>query len=218
MDFGYAHKDTSSGERQTPTAQFNKIVLPKPLEDIRLSAFPREIPVSDEETLKFLCTMVSALKPQNILELGTAVGLSALAMSHFSPTSRITTVEKSGEFYLEAQKNFQKLDTSRQIDCILGDAGEVIKGLSGGFDFIFLDSAKAQYIKYLPTLKRLLKTGGVLLADDVLLFGYITGEVPKKRKMLAEHIKEYIAAVTADEELITCVLDVGNGVALSVKR
>ena len=76
-----------------------------------------------------------------------------------------------------------------------------------------------QYIKYLPRLKELLKKGGVLVADDVLLFGYVTGEeeVPKKRKMLVEHIKEYVQAATHDNELQTTVFDIGNGVALSVK-
>ena len=83
-----------------------------------------------------------------------------------------------------------------------------------------MDCAKVQYIKYLPRLKELMNTGGVLIADDVLLFGYVTGEeeVPKKRKMLVEHIKEYISAVTNDDELYTTILDVGNGIAMSVKK
>ena len=102
----------------------------------------------------------------------------------------------------------------------MGDAGEEIEKLEGGYDFIFLDCAKVQYVKYLPRLKTLLKKGGVLAADDVLLFGYVTGEeeTPKKRRMLVEHVKEYIAAATGDEELTTTVINVGNGVALSVKN
>ena len=102
----------------------------------------------------------------------------------------------------------------------MGDAGEeILKLPEDKFDFIFLDCAKVQYIKYLPRLKKLLKKGGVLVADDILLFGYITGEeeVPKKRKMLVEHIKEYVSAVTNDCELFTTILDIGNGVAVSTK-
>ena len=220
MTFEYAHKDTSEGERQTPTAQFNNVKLPKELEELRSLACLREIPVSDKETLTFILTLLSAMHPQRILEIGTAVGVSAAAMLSVCKNAHITTIEKSENFYLEAQKNFEKLNMSPQISQILGDAGEVLKTLEGSFDFIFLDSAKVQYVKYLPDLKRLLKPNGVLLADDVLLFGYVTGEVPvpPKRKMLVEHIKEYITAVTSDEELITTIIHIGNGLALSVKN
>ncbi len=112
------------------------------------------------------------------------------------------------------------MGVSDRVTLICGDAGEVINKLDGKYDFIFLDCAKVQYVKYLPRLKTLLRSGGVLLADDVLLFGFVTGEqpVPPKRRMLVEHIKEYISAVTSDPELTTTVLDIGNGVALSVKK
>jgi predicted O-methyltransferase YrrM len=95
----------------------------------------------------------------------------------------------------------------------------VIASLSDTFDFIFLDCAKVQYVKYLPTLKKLLKRGGVLVADDVLLYGWVNGEnpVPPKRKMLATHIREYIDLATQDKELLTSVINVGDGIALSVK-
>lgn len=220
MEFDYAHKDTSEGERLTSTAQFNNVKLPQEVEALRLAACSREIPVSDKETLTFLLTMLSALQPQRILEVGTAVGVSAAAMLSVCKNAHITTIEKSEDFYLEAQKNFKKLNISTQISQIHGDAGEVLKTLEGQFDFIFLDSAKVQYVKYIPDLKRLLRPNGALLADDILLFGYITGEspVPPKRKMLVEHIKEYISAVTTDHELTTTIINIGNGLALSVKK
>lgn len=220
MNFDYAHKDTSEGERPTSTAQFNNIILSEEVEKLRLDACSREIPVSDRETLTFLLTLLSAIQPQKILEVGTAVGVSAAAMLSVCKNAHITTVEKSKDFYNEAAENFKKLNTSQQITQILGDAGEVLKELEGPFDFIFLDSAKVQYIKYLPDLKRLLKPRGVLLADDILLFGYVTGEVPvpPKRRMLVEHIREYISAVTTDPELTTTVINLGNGLALSVKK
>lgn len=220
MNFDYAHKDTSEGERPTSTAQFNNITLPEEVETLRLDACSREIPVSDRETLTFLLTLLSALQPQKILEVGTAVGVSAAAMLSACKNAHITTIEKSKDFYSEAAENFKKLNTSQQITQILGDAGEVLKELEGQFDFIFLDSAKVQYIKYLPDLKRLLKPRGVLLADDILLFGYVMGEVPvpPKRRMLVEHIKEYITAVTSDSELTTTIINIGNGLALSVKQ
>ena len=219
-DFDYAHKDTSEGERSTSTAQFNNVKLPEEIEELRLNACSREIPVSDKETLTFILTLLTGLQPQKILEVGTAVGVSTAAMLSVCKNAHITTIEKSEDFYFEAQKNFEKLNISQHITQIYGDAGDKLKELDGQFDFIFLDSAKVQYVKYVPNLKRLLKPGGVLLADDILLFGYVTGEVPvpPKRKMLVEHVKEYISAVTTDPELITTIINIGNGLALSTKK
>lgn len=219
MDFNYAHRDTSKGERSTPTAQFNRAALTAELEEIRLNAGRREIPVSDSETLCFLTTLLAAIKPASILEVGTAVGLSAAAMANACPNARITTIEKDKNFFEESAQNFKKLNIYPRITQILGDAAEVLPTLSGPFDFIFLDSAKVQYVKYVSHLKRLLSLGGTLLADDVLLFGYVSGEeqVPPKRKMIVEHLKEYITAVTVDPDLSTTVINLGNGLAMSVK-
>ena len=220
MEFSYAHKNTGGGERKTPTAQFNIPRVPPELQKMREEAFKAEIPVSDDETLCFLSTLLTALKPANILELGTAVGVSGSFMLTVCPEARLTTIERDENFYDLATKNFVKTGTDGRVTQILGDAGEEIEKLEGEYDFIFLDCAKVQYVKYLPRLKALLKKGGVLAADDVLLFGYVTGEeeTPKKRRMLVEHVKEYIAAATGDEELTTTVINVGNGVALSVKN
>lgn len=219
INYTYAHKNTEGGERQTPTAQFNKPRLSEQIQELRKSAFEREIPVSDDETLCFLQTLLAIKQPQKILELGTAVGISAAAMLSVCHNAHITTIERDESFYNEALKNFKDLGISQNVTAILGDAGEEIKKTENTFDFIFLDCAKVQYVKYLPQLKKLLNKGGVLAADDVLLFGYVTGEeeVPKKRKMLVEHVKEYITAVTRDNELQTTILNLGNGVALSVK-
>ena len=220
MDFTYAHKNTKDGERQTDTAQFNLPRLSGQINELRQKAFAREIPVSDGETLNFLITQLTALQPQNILELGTAVGVSGAVMLQTCPKARLTTIERDENFFKEAQKNFNDLNLTERVTQISGDAGEEIEKLTVQFDFVFLDCAKVQYVKYLPTLKKLLKKGGVLLADDILLFGYVTGEqeVPKKRKMLVEHIKEYISAVTNDDELSTTILNIGNGIAMSVKK
>lgn len=219
QNFDYAHKDTSGGERKTATARFNSPRIREEITAIRQTAFKEEIPVSDDETLNFLITLITALKPESVLELGTAVGVSGAVILDACKTAHLTTVERDGNFYNRAVENFKNLNFTDRVTAILGDANEVIDGLTDTYDFIFLDCAKVQYVKYLPRLKKFLKKGGVLVADDVLLFGYVTGEeqVPKKRRMLVEHIKEYIEAVTHDKELQTTVLNVGNGVALSVK-
>lgn len=218
--FTYAHNDTSKGERKTPTAQFNKPRIPEEIQKLRQSAFVRGIPTADDETLNFLITLLSATLPKNILELGTATGISGSVMLNVCKGAHLTTVEREEVFYKEAQANFEALNLSNRVTVISGDAGEAIKDLNGEFDFIFLDCAKVQYVKYLPRLKQLLKSGGVLLADDVLLYGWLTGEapVPKKRKMLAKHVEEYIDAATNDNEFTTTILNIGDGLALSVKR
>lgn len=219
-NFSYAHNDTSSGERTTRTAKFNSVKLGEDISRLRSSAFSRGIPTADDETLNFLITLLSAVRPKNILELGTATGISGSVILRICAGAHLTTVERDESFYKEAVENFNKLDLSERVTAICGDAGEVIKTLEGSFDFIFLDCAKVQYIKYLPRLKELLKSGGILLADDVLLYGWITGEaeVPKKRKMLARHIEEFLQAVTDDNELNTTILDIGDGLSLSVKK
>ena len=154
------------------------------------------------------------------MELGSAIGISGSVMLSICTKAHLTTVERDEHMYGEANENFRILNLSDRVTSILGDASEVINNINQKFDFIFLDCAKVQYVKYLPRLKQLLNKGGILLADDVLLYGWITGEteVPKKRKMLAQHVKEYIDAVTSDEQLTTTILNVGDGVALSVKK
>lgn len=213
-EFSYAHRDTSYA------GGLNKPNIPEELQRIREEAFASEIPVAADDTLCFLMAQAAAVRPAKILELGTAVGTTSIAMAFACPQARITTVERDRAFYEAALVNFGKCGISGRVTAVCGDAGEVIERLEDPFDLIFMDCAKVQYIKYLPRLKQLLRSGGVLIADDVLLYGWASGEaeVPKKRKMLARHIREYIDAVTSDPELFTCIIKAGDGVALSVKR
>lgn len=217
--FSYAHNDTSVPERKSVTAQFNRPHICAEIQALREDAFSRGIPTADDETLCFLQTFLSAFKPRAILELGSAVGISAAVMLETCESARITTVERDGAFHSEALRNLQNLGFKDRAVCISGDAGEEISKMQTKFDFIFLDCAKAQYVKYLPRLKQLLNKGGCLLADDVLLYGWITGEteIPQKRKMLAKHVAEYVSAVTCDKELSTTIINAGDGLALSVK-
>ena len=220
MNFDYAHKNTAAGERNTPTAQFNSPHISARIQVLRGGAFEKDIPTADDETLNFLITYLAAQQPKKILELGTAVGISGAVMLDICPSAHVTTVERDENFYNAALKNFNDLGVKPRVTALLGDAGEVIQNLDDSYDFIFLDCAKVQYVKYLPRLKQLLRKGGTLIADDVLLFGWLTGEteVPKKRKMLYTHIKEYLDAVTTDTDLYTTVLNIGDGLALSVKK
>ncbi len=186
----------------------------------RADALNRGIPVADEETLNFLLLMLRAVRPTKILEIGTAVGLSGVAMLLACPEARLTTMELEEERYLEAKKNFADFGVNDRVNAYLGDAGEILSMMDGEFDFVFLDGPKAQYEKYLFDLKRLMKDGAVLFADDVLLYGWVSGEepTPQKRRSIVDKIRSYLEVVTADKDFITSVLNVGDGVALSVYK
>ena len=180
----------------------------------------RRDPVCEDEVLNYLLMTVRALAPAEILEIGTAEGLSGAAMLLEAPSARLTTIEADEDRYLKAKENFAALGLSSRARCVLGDAADVLPALDGPFGLIFLDGPKAQYVHYLPDLKRLLREGGVLIADDVLLYGWVDGRepAPKKRHSLVERIREYLVAVAEDETLVTSVPDIGEGVAVSVKK
>lgn len=221
MEFDFAHNDTRGGERKSRTAALNKLNCSEFIKNLREYAFSREIPTASDETLNFICNLARAKAAVNILEIGTAVGISGIALLDSCPAASLTTIERDRNFFSQAEKNFAFAGYSERVVQIFGDAAENLPSLpDNSFDFIFLDCAKVQYIKLLPRLKELLKKGGVLLADDVLLYGWITGEAPTppKRRMLVRHVREFIDAVTSDEELCTSILDVGDGVSFSVKK
>ncbi|MGN0807374.1 MAG: O-methyltransferase [Candidatus Coproplasma sp.] len=217
--YDYAHNDTSSPERESRTYALNSFRFGEGVDLLRKSAFERGIPVSSDETLAFLDICVKMAKPKKILEIGTAIGISGITMLLSCPSAHLTTLEVNKEFAYEAQNNFAAAHMQDRATVIVGDAADVLPTLTDEFDFIFLDGPKVQYIKYLPQLKRLLSRGGVLFSDDILMYGWVNGEkpTPPKRKMLVQHIREYLQALNQDKELSTQIVDVGNGVALTIK-
>ena len=204
--------------RMKYTASLVKLNIDERIALLRADALSRGIPVADDETLNFLLVMLSATRPKRILEIGTAVGLSGAAMLSVCPEARLTTMELEEERYLEAKKNFSDLGVESRVTAYLGDAGEILSMMDGQFDFVFLDGPKAQYEKYLFDLKRLMKEGAILFADDVLLYGWVSGvePTPQKRHSIVEKIRSYLTTITEDKDFVTSVLDIGDGVALSV--
>lgn len=202
------------------TASLVKLHIDEKLASRRLAALERGIPVADDETLQFLLVTLSMKKPERILEIGTAVGLSGVAMLGACPAAKLTTIELEEERYIEAKANFSEFGVSERVTAHLGDAGEILAMMDGKFDFVFLDGPKAQYEKYLFDLKRLMNDGAVLFSDDVLLYGWVSGEqpTPQKRRSIVEKIRGYLDALTSDNDFITSVLDIGDGVALSVYK
>ena len=202
------------------TASLVKLHIDEKLAARRLAALERGIPVADDETLQFLLVTLSMKKPERILEIGTAVGLSGVAMLGACPAAKLTTIELEEERYIKAKANFAEFGVSERVTAHLGDAGEILAMMDGKFDFVFLDGPKAQYEKYLFDLKRLMNDGAVLFSDDVLLYGWVSGEqpTPQKRRSIVEKIRGYLDALTSDNDFITSVLDIGDGVALSVYK
>lgn len=200
------------------TASLVKLNIDETLAKKRYDALQNGVPVADDETLQFLLVTLQMSKPKKILEIGTAVGLSGVAMLKQIPDAKLTTIELDEERYMQAKKNFQEFGVLDRVTAHLGDAGEILAMMDGEFDFVFLDGPKAQYEKYLFDIKRMLKKGGILFADDVLLFGWVSGEeeTPQKRRSIVEKIRSYLQVITADTDFCTSVINIGDGVALSV--
>ena len=192
------------------------------LEDIEKEALAASVPIIRKEMQSFLKVLLSIQKPTCILEVGTAVGFSALLMSEYAPQGcTITTIENYEKRIPIARENFRRAGKEGQITLIEGDAAEVLKKLGGTYDFIFMDAAKAQYIHYLPEVLRLLKDGGVLVSDNCLQEGNVIESrfaVERRDRTIHARMREYLYEIKHNEQLITSILPLGDGVAVSVKR
>lgn len=191
-------------------------------DQIAKTARTRRVPIIRKETANFLQAMVAAKQPKRILEVGTAVGYSALLMAQVMPEgTNIITIEKYEPRIPVARRHFEEAGLSDRITLLEGDAGEILKELDGSFDFIFMDAAKGQYIHWLPDILRLLSTGGVLFSDNVLQDGDIIESrfaVERRNRTIHARMREYLYTLTHMPEFQTSVVPIGDGVALSVKR
>ncbi|MEQ2564507.1 O-methyltransferase [Ventrimonas sp. CLA-AP-H27] len=190
-------------------------------DQIAKAARADRVPIIRKETANFLQAMVAATRPKRILEVGTAVGYSALLMAQVMPEETdIITIEKYEPRIPVARRHFAEAGLSDRITLLEGDAGEILKKLDGSFDFIFMDAAKGQYIHWLPDILRLLSTGGVLFSDNVLQDGDIIESrfaVERRNRTIHARMREYLYTLTHMPEFQTSVVPIGDGVALSVK-
>ena len=189
------------------------------IEEEALSSY---VPIIRKETSALLKTLVALKQPKAILEVGTAVGYSALLMSRVMPEDcRITTIEKYEKRIPIAKDNFKRAGKEQCITLLEGDAEEILKTLSGPYDFIFMDAAKGQYLHWLPMLLALLPQGGVLVSDNVLQDGDIIESryaVERRNRTIHSRMREYLYTLTHMEEFETSVVPIGDGVTISVKR
>lgn len=192
------------------------------LNTIETQAHADRVPVIRKEAQAFLKTLLQLSKPQQILEVGTAVGFSALLMHTYNPVPcHITTIENYEKRIPIARANFDASGHADDFTLLAGDAADILKTLAGPFDFIFMDAAKAQYIHFLPEVTRLLKTGGVLLSDNILQEGDILESryaVTRRDRTIHTRMREYLYALTHSDVFVTSVLPVADGMTLSVKK
>ena len=192
------------------------------LEAIEKEALDTCVPIIRKEMQSFIKVLITIQKPMRILEVGTAVGFSALLMSEYAPEGcEIITIEKYEKRIPIARENFRRAGKEQQITLLEGDASEVLKDLDQSFDFIFMDAAKGQYIHFMPEVLRLLADGGTLVSDNVMQDGDIIESrfaVERRNRTIHARMREYLYELKHKEGVVTSILPLGDGVAVSTKR
>ena len=195
---------------------------PPLLNEIEKFALETQVPVIRKSMQSLLKFLLAYAKPKKILEVGTAIGFSALLMSEYAPKGcHITTIEKYEKRIPVAMENFKRAGKDKDITLIEGDATEVLKTLEGTYDMVFMDAAKGQYIHFLPDIMRLLKPGGLLVSDNVLQDGDVLESrfaVTRRNRTIHARMRDYLYTLKHTEELTTAIIPLGDGVALSVKQ
>lgn len=189
------------------------------LEIIKQKALEEHIPIIMDDTLEVVDEILTKLKPKKILEIGTAVGYSAMCFSEYLvEDGKIDTIERDEERISEAKENIKKVGVAEKINIYEGDAVEILPTLNDKYDMIFIDAAKGKYPFFLKEALRMLNEGGVILADNILYKGYVMSDYNKhKQRTAVRNLREYIAEVTNNPNLETEILEVGDGLAITRK-
>lgn len=191
------------------------------LDELEREAIETDVPIVRKDTQALMKFLMAQMAPENILEVGCAIGFSALLMAQYSgPETKITTIEKYEKRIPIARDNFLKYDLGKKITLLEGDAMDILKTLPVGYDFIFMDAAKGQYINFLPECMRVLKKGGLLVSDNVLQDGDVFESrfaVTRRNRTIHARMRDYLYELTHNDELQTVILTVGDGMSLSVK-
>lgn len=192
------------------------------LNELEQQALDTYVPIIRKEMQSFLKVMLSIIKPQKILEVGTAVGFSTLLMCEYGPPDcEVTTIENYAVRIPIAKENFAKSGRDSQITLLEGDAAEVLKTLDGSYDFIFMDAAKGQYIHFLPDILRIMKPGSVLISDNVLQDGDIIEShyiVERRNRTIYKRMRDYLFELKHNECLQTSIVPLGDGITVSIMK
>ncbi len=195
---------------------------PAYLNELEEYAKKTEVPIIRKQMQSLIRVLLTLGQPKQILEVGTAIGFSALFMSEYAPDDcHITTIEKYEKRIPLARENFRKSGKEHRFTLLEGDAAAILPTLTGQFDLIFMDAAKGQYLHFLPDVLRLLAQGGILISDNVLQDGDIIESrfaVMRRNRTIHARMREYLYELKHNEALETVILTVGDGAAVSVKK
>ena len=190
------------------------------LEKIKQKALEDKIPIIMDDTLEVIDEILSKDKPEKILEIGTAVGYSAICFSKYlKENGRIDTIEREEDRVIQAKENIQRAEVEEKINILFGDAVEILPTLKDKYDVIFIDAAKGKYPFFLKEALRMLNSNGIILADNVLYKGYVMSDYNKhKQRTAVRNLREFLKELDENEELEVEVLEVGDGLAIARKK
>ena len=189
------------------------------LEKIKQKALEDHIPIIMDDTLEVIAKELKKIKPKRLLEIGTAVGYSAICFTEFlADNGKIDTIEREHDRVVEARENIKKAEVEDKINIIEGDAVEVLPTLDNKYDAIFIDASKGKYPFFLKEALRMLADKGIIFADNVLYKGYVMSDYNKhKQRTAVRNLREFLAELQQNDELETEILEVGDGLAIARK-
>ena len=190
------------------------------LQNIKKKALEEKIPIIMDDTLEVISKILKEQSPFKILEIGTAVGYSAICFSEYlQPNGYIDTIERDLQRVKEAKQNIKKAEVEDKINIYEGDAVEILPTLKDTYDIVFIDAAKGKYPFFLKEAMRCLNKNGIIIADNVLYKGYVMSDYNKhKQRTAVRNLREYIAEITESPNLETQILEVGDGLAISKRK
>ncbi len=192
-----------------------------PLKELEDFARKENIPIIPHETVAYFRFLMETMQPKNILEIGTAIGFSALLMAQHSPESKITTIDRNPEMIGFAKANFAKFDSRQQITLLEGDAVDVLSTLTESYDFVFMDSAKSKYIIFLPEILKHLEVGGVVVLDDIFQGGDVAKdimEVRRGQRTIYRGLQRLFEATLDNPSLTASLVPLGDGILMLRKN
>ena len=190
------------------------------IEEIKKKALENHIPIIMDDTLEVVGKILEKIKPKKILEIGTAVGYSAIKFSEYlNENGYIDTIERDEERVKEANQNIKDLGLDEKIHIFEGDALEILPTLAGPYDVVFIDAAKGKYPIFLSEALRMLANNGIIIADNILYKGYVMSDYNKhKQRTAVRGLREFLKNLNENENLTTEIIDVGDGLAISRKK